>query len=271
MGASKERVRGFYDTHVEWEWGRLDRHRTEFAVTKRALSEFLPPSASVLDCGGGPGRYSLFLASRGHRVTLLDLSAENLALARAKALEQGLELCGYVHASATDLGMFGNATFDAVLLMGPLYHLLLEDDRARCLAEARRVLKPNGLLFATFITRYAAFRDLAKNDPERLVQDGRIAKALFEEGVVTFEGQDDPPFTDFYTVRPVEVAPMMEKAGFETLSLLAQEGLVSMLEEKVNLLEGEAWQAWVDLNYRCASDPSIHGAAEHLLYIGRLM
>lgn len=127
------------------------------------------------------------------------------------------------------------------------------------------------LLFATFITRYAALRDLAKNDPERLVRDDRTARVLFEKGVVTFEGQHDPPFTDFYAVRPVEVAPMMEKAGFETLSLLAQEGLVSMLEEKVNPLEGDAWQAWADLNYRCASDPSIHGAAEHLLCVGRLM
>jgi hypothetical protein len=42
-----------------------------------------------------------------------------------------------------------------------------------------------------------------------------------------------------------------------------------MIDEKVNLLQGEAWEAWVDLNYRCASDPTIHGAAEHLLYVGR--
>ncbi len=211
----------------------------------------------------------MFLASHGHRVTLLDISAGNLRFAENKAQELGLELCGYVHSSATDLSMFGDEAFDAVLVMGPLYHLLSESGRTQCLAEVRRVLKPGGLVFVTFITRYAALRDLAKNYPERLVTDRNKAESLLEDGIWTFEGQDDPPFVDFYAVRPGDVAPMMDRAGFEMQSMLAQEGLVSMIEEKVNLLDGSTWEAWADLNYRCASDPSIHGTAEHLLYIGR--
>lgn len=269
----EHRIARFYDSGVEREWARLDRHRTEFAVTRRALAECLPKPEiggnihTVLDCGGGPGRYSMLLASLGYRVTLLDLSAASLEFAQRRAQDLGLEIAGYVHASATELSMFKDEQFDAVLLMGPLYYLLSEQDRRRCLAESRRVLRPGGVILATFICRYAALRDLAKWTPERLADDAGIVMRLLSEG--TLELEVGSGFTDFYTAHPNEVAPMMEAVGFKTQALLAQEGIVSMIEDKVNELEGASWEAWVDLNYRCASDPSIHGGAEHPLYVGR--
>jgi hypothetical protein len=42
-----------------------------------------------------------------------------------------------------------------------------------------------------------------------------------------------------------------------------------MIEEKINELTGEAFEAWVELNYKLGRDPTVHGAAEHLLYVGR--
>jgi len=77
---STGRILSFYESNVEMEWTRLDRHRTELALTARALEEFLPLSSAVLDCGSGPGRYSLLLASLGHRVTPLTSQRRALAL-----------------------------------------------------------------------------------------------------------------------------------------------------------------------------------------------
>ena len=86
-------VQRLYDSDPAAEWARMDRHRTEFAVTLRALHEYLPrPPARVLDCGGGPGRYAIELARQGYEVVLFDLSAGNLALAREKAAEAGVAL-----------------------------------------------------------------------------------------------------------------------------------------------------------------------------------
>jgi hypothetical protein len=42
-----------------------------------------------------------------------------------------------------------------------------------------------------------------------------------------------------------------------------------MIREKVDALDGEQWERWIDLNYRLARDPSTHGCTEHLLYVGR--
>ncbi len=116
----------FYDQFAPREWERLERHRTEFAVTLRALDEFLSaPPYAVLNIGGGPGRYSIELARQGYTVTLLDISGESLRLARQKAAEAQVSLAGYIHGNALDLSELDESSFDAVLLMGPLLSKLM--------------------------------------------------------------------------------------------------------------------------------------------------
>jgi hypothetical protein len=83
------------------------------------------------------------------------------------------------------------------------------------------------------------------------------------------KAREGDSFTDAYFTDPSEVKPFMEKNGFETIDLIACEGVISMIEEKVNELTGELWEAWVKLNYKLGKDPTVHGAAEHLLYVGR--
>lgn len=263
----QERVERYYDENAAYEWNRLERHRMEFALTMRALGRHLKPSSRILDVGGGPGRYAIALSQQGHWVTLLDLSAGNLAFARGKAAELSVELEGVVHGNALDLSVFEPASFHVVLLMGPLYHLLEPAQRERSVREALRVLKPGGVLAATIITRYAGLKDMAAHEPEELLGAmGRLAE-LFRTGVVRLpEGSG---FTDSYRMHPTELAPFMDSFGLTTLEVLGQEGLLFLIEEKVNQLTGPAWEAWVELNERVAGDPSIWGQCAHLLYVGR--
>jgi S-adenosylmethionine-dependent methyltransferase len=93
----------FYDGYALREWDRLERNRTEFAVSLRVMNEFLPvPPASILDVGGGPGRYAIELARQGYQVTMVDISGESLRLARQKAEEAQVSLVDQVHANALD-------------------------------------------------------------------------------------------------------------------------------------------------------------------------
>ncbi len=257
-------VQRLYDSDPAHEWVRMDRHRTEFAVTQRALREYLPPPpARILDCGGGPGRYAVELARQGYQVVLFDLSAGNLALAQEKAAEAGVALT-FEQGTALDLGCFTDGEFDAVLLMGPLYHLLEEAERRLALAEARRVLKPGGLLFTAFITRYAAHRDCAarypdllltqRDDYDRILADGRLPPR--DDGHTAFVA---------YFAHPSEAAPLCQGAGFEVVTVLGVEGMVSAPETEINKLDGPAWDAWTEVNWQVAADPCIHGGVEHLL------
>ncbi len=267
MESPSREIARYYDLQAEQEWERMDRHRTEFAVTLRALAEHLPPPpARLLDCGGGPGRYAIELARQGYEVTLFDLSAGNLQLAREKAAEANVTLTAYEQGTATDLSRFADDTFDVVLLMGPLYHLLEESERQQALAAAYRVLKPGGRLFAAFISRYAALRYTAAHEPFWPLEQPELLEGILTTGVFPPREKPDTEFVAHFA-HPTEIEPLCRDAGFDVTTVLGVEGLVSMIEDEVNDLSGAAWDIWVDLNYRVASDLSIHGCVEHLLAV----
>ncbi|MBN2004565.1 MAG: methyltransferase domain-containing protein [Anaerolineae bacterium] len=265
-------VQAYYNTEAEHEWQRADRHRMEFAVTFRAMADHLPRPGTgespvrVLDCGCGPGRYAITLAQQGYAVTLFDLSPAELTLAQERAQAAGVTFAGVEQGTATDMSRFPDESFDVVLLMGPLYHLLEEAGRRQALAEAYRVANPGGMVWAAFITRYAAHRDAAARDPLIPLAEPDVDRRLLETGQLP-----PRPGGGFiaYQAHPNEVAPLCRSVGLDVETLLGVEGLVSMLEGSINTLEGAAWDYWVNLNYTLASDPSIHGSAAHLLAICR--
>jgi 2-polyprenyl-3-methyl-5-hydroxy-6-metoxy-1,4-benzoquinol methylase len=142
---SVETVRKFYDETVDYEWRRLDRHKVEYELTKRFLKRYIRPMDKVLDLGGGPGKYALHLSGLGCDVTLADLSPNNVTFGLDKAKELGLPLQGMC-LDSRDLSSVDDAQFDHVLCMGPMYHLVDEQDRILTITECLRVLKPNGML-----------------------------------------------------------------------------------------------------------------------------
>jgi S-adenosylmethionine-dependent methyltransferase len=260
-----ERIEEFYDQDPEREWVRLESVcPTEFAVTLRALAEYLPPApATVLDIGGGPGRYAIELAQRGYAVTLADLSVGLLDVGRRRAEEAGVKLAAIEHCNALELGRFADGAFDAVLLLGPLYHLQKEEDRRQAVREAARVLPPGGAIFAAFMNRYAWHLALARIAPQLLL----TFKDRMDETLAT--GRLHPgDWTAAYFAHPSEIRPLMEGAGFETLAVMVADGLIKALDDRKDL-DDATREAVIDLCYRLSKDPAVLGAGGHLLYAGR--
>src|SRR5262249_2900536 len=132
----------------------------EFARTRELLERYLPPPPAVVaDVGGGPGRYAIWLAERGYRVHLVDPIAMHVEQAKTAARDRpGTALASAEVGDARNLRL-PDASADAVLLLGPLYHLPERADRLRALAEARRVCRPGGVVFAAAISRFASTLD----------------------------------------------------------------------------------------------------------------
>ena len=113
----------------------------------------------ILDVGGGPGAYACWSAKRGYEVHLIDIAPLHVEMARAASSRQPeAPLASVTVGDARSLS-WNDKTVDAVLLLGPLYHLTARADRIRALTEAHRVLKAAGLLFAVGISRFASTMD----------------------------------------------------------------------------------------------------------------
>lgn len=265
------KVRRWYDGRAEWQWDWTDRNPVEYGVTLRTLREYLPPPpAAVADIGGGPGRYAIALAQQGYRVTLFDLSPAALDLAHTKASELNVPLNACVEGTATDLSAFPDGAFDAALALGPLYHLLTLEERIRVRDELHRILVPGGIVVAGFLSRFTPVRYGAFNHPHRLTFSRPETQEFLRTGTMILGGDPAAPggWVDAYCERPDAITPFMEPA-FETLDLVGAEGIFSMIQDKVRETPPEDWEGFVELNFQLGREPSLLGAAEHLLYVGR--
>ncbi|MFI1098460.1 class I SAM-dependent methyltransferase [Streptomyces sp. NPDC020917] len=242
---------------------RTGEGRLEFWRTQDVLRRLLPgPPARILDVGGGSGVHAQWLAQAGHAVELVDpvplhveqagrLSGVTARLGDARALD------------APD------ASADAVLLLGPLYHLIERADRVRALAEARRVVRPGGPVIAATINRFAGMNDTLRRalyfDPERQ----QAADAILRDGLQHIH-HPKREFTTAYFHQPPEVPAEFLDAGLAPFGQYGVEGTAWLMDGIHTWLDDPDQREAVLHAMRLAeSDPSLLGVSGHLLTAGR--
>ena len=256
-----------YDRDPEGEHDRLAQHQLEFDLTMKALAQYLPGKGSILEIGAASGRYTVALVRLGYQVTAVDLSEALAEKWWENFKEPGLEQrVRHVISDARDLGELGEEEFDAVLMMGPLYHLVEESDRKLAIQEAYDRLRKGGVFVSAFISRLGILGDLLKNVPEWIEQEEEV-RSVIERG----RDPEDYPRGGFrgYFARVSEIAPLHESIGLETLAVMGIEPAISADDESYNNLQGKQRQMWLDLLYEVREEASIVGASRHLLYVGR--
>jgi len=261
-------IQSYYDKAADRETTRLEKHQLERDITWRYLDKYLPPEGNILEIGAATGAYTLELARRGFAVTAVDLSSNLIELCKKRVSEEGLEeKVTFIVADVRDINELGDTVFDAVLLMGPLYHLVFEGDRKTAVKEAFKRLKPGGIIFSSFISRYGIWGDVMKNLPHYIEFQDNL-RLVMEKG-----RDSDPPDTASlgfrgYFARASEIAPLHEEIGFTTLVVAGIEPCISADDESYNKLQGLRRELWLDLFYELSTEESIIAASRHLLYIG---
>lgn len=260
-------IAALYNSDPEREHCRLEQHQLEYDLTWRYLNQYLPSQGAILEVGTATGRYTLELAKRGYMLTAVDLSSALIEQCRKNLVDEGLaSRVQLVVADARNLSEVTEKRFDAVLLMGPLYHLVVEADRKLALKEAFDRLRAGGIIFSSFISRFGIMGDLIKNVPAWIEEQAEV-RSLLERG----KRPDDYPRGGFrgYFAQASEIAPLHEAIGFETLTVAGVEPAISADDESYNKLQGKQRQLWLDLLYEMSTEKSIIGASRHLLYIGK--
>ena len=243
--------------------GRLERIRTS-----EILDRHLPaPPSRILDLGGGTGVYALPLAAHGYHVHLVDAVPVHVERARVLSSTASLPLASADVGDARRLA-FPDAMFDAVLLLGPLYHLIERTDRIAALAEVRRVLVPNGVLLSAYISRFASafdgIRDNALRDPEFFAI---VDRDLTDGTHLNLTTRPDW-FTTVYFHRPEEIQPEIEAAGLRFQGAVAVEGPGWFSQDLDAWLDDDAArERLLNVLRRIEAEPSVLGSSAHLLSV----
>ena len=267
---SSQRMVDYYSDADEASRLATGWFQLEQARTRELILRYLPPApGTIIDAGGGSGVYGCWLATLGYQVHLIDPVQEHVEQAQDASRKQPAHpLASAAVGDARQIPQSENSA-DAVLLLGPLYHLVERQDRIACLREAYRVLRPGGMLWGAGISHFASLLDSLTHgffaDPDfapildRDLEDGQHRNAT---GNPLY-------FTDAFFHRAGELSREVQAAGFQILEVLP--------------IEGPGWLArdferlWTDpiqrdrlltAVRRMEREPSVLGVSSHIMAIG---
>jgi ubiquinone/menaquinone biosynthesis C-methylase UbiE len=244
-------------------FGELERVRTQ-AILARYLP---PPPATIFDVGGAAGVYAFPLTNQGYRVHLMDPVEQHLDQARSYSSAHRVELASITLGDARHLD-FADGAGDAVLLLGPLYHLVEQSDRLQALREAHRILKPGGVLFAAAISRFASFIDGLCRGFFRDLEFRKIVADDLASGQHRNPGNRPEYFTTAHFHRPEQLASEVRQPGFSDVQILPVEGPAWSTAHFLDAWADEIQrQNLLDFLTLIEQEPSIVGASAHLIAV----
>ena len=252
---------------------RLTTHtkgQLEFVRTQEIITRYLPaPPAVVLDIGGGSGPYACWLAKEGYEVHLVDPVDLHIEQAKEASHQQSEHPIASISLGDARELRFSSMSADAVLLLGPLYHLVDKSERLLALKEAYRVLRNGGVMVAAGISRFASMLDSFFEGRFRDPVHRDIVQNDLETGYHRNLTDTLKYFTDAYLHRPEELGSEVIEAGFQHQATLAVEGPAWLFESFKNYwTDPDLRSVVLDLIRKIETEPSLLGMSAHILAIG---
>jgi SAM-dependent methyltransferase len=261
-------VREHYSAHVDDEDGRLRSGlgRLELTRVQEIVRRHLPSGPQrILDVGGATGVHAEWLLADGHTVHLVDPVGAQVTVATDRLARTGRFTAAVGDARALPVG---DASVDAVLLLGPLYHLLEQADRVTAWREAARAVVPGGVVLGMAISRFASLFDglaggFLYDDEFRRMVDADLAS-----GRHTNPTRNPHWFTTAYFQHPAEFAEEVGLAGLDLLEVVGVEGMGSWLRQLAADWDEPARRTViVEAARAIEAEPSLAGLSPHLVAV----
>ena len=240
---------------------RLTRRHgyVEYVTSMKYIHEYLPQgkkeTIKILDVGAGTGRYSVQLAGEGYDVTAVELVKYNLGILKSK--KSGVKA---YQGNALNLSRFEADQFDMVLVFGPMYHLYTKEDKVKALKEAKRVVKPGGIILVAYcMNEYCVLTYAFKqNHIKECLENGKLS-----EDFHCIQSMED--LYDY--VRLDDINKLNAAAGVERLQIISADGPADYMRQVLNAMDDETFKTFIDYHLATCERPELVGAGAHTLDI----
>lgn len=212
-------------------------------------------SVSILDIGAGTGAYSVPLAMDGYDVSAIELVKHNLTRMKQK--------CDKIKArqgNALNLKKYPSDSFDIVLLFGPMYHLFSMEEKLQALAEAKRVMKPDGILMVAYLMNDYGIVMYALKEGHLL--DCYNGYRLDEDFHCHSKEED---LYDFVSVD--DINSMNEKQVLHRIKLITPDGPANYIRPVLKNMTDQEFDIFVKYVESIAERQDMIGAAAHTVDI----
>ncbi len=248
-----------YNKHPE-DLRLLRRHGiVEFETTMHHLHKYLKPNHFILDIGAGTGRYTSALMAEGYKVKAVELVKRNIDVFLKREPDADV-----VKGDARDMPFLPTDVADTTLLLGPLYHLIGDDEKLKSLNEAKRVTKPGGLIFVAYLMNEYSILSYC-------FDEDRIGD-LLSRGVVDQNYHVQVQEGELYDyVRLDDINRLNAKAGLERVTIFSPDGAADYMRTRLNGMSEETFARFIDYQKCISERPELIGAGSHVVDVVRVV
>ena len=246
-----------YNKHPE-DLRLLRRHGiVEFETTMYHLRRFLKPGYRLLDIGAGTGRYTSALMAEGYEVKAVELVRRNIDVFLKRE-----PTANVVQGDARHMPFVPTASADVTLLLGPLYHLIGDDEKLKALKEAKRVTKPGGLIFVAYLmNEYSILSYCFDEDRIGGLLDREVVDQNFH-----IQAQADELY-DY--VRLEDINRLDENAGLERVTIFSPDGASDYMRTRLNRMSDETFAHFIAYQKSISERADLIGAGSHVVDVVR--
>ena len=246
-----------YNKHPE-DLRLLRRHGiVEFETTMYHLRRFLKPGYRLLDIGAGTGHYTSALMAEGYEVKAVELVRRNIDVFLKRE-----PTADVVQGDARHMPFVPTASADVTLLLGPLYHLIGDDEKLKALKEAKRVTKPGGLIFVAYLMNEYSILSYC-------FDEDRIG-GLLDRGVVDQNFHIQAQADELYDyVRLEDINRLDENAGLERVMIFSPDGASDYMRTRLNRMSDETFAHFIAYQKSISERADLIGAGSHVVDVVR--
>ena len=233
----------------------------EFLTTMRYVEKYLQPGMRVLEIGAATGRYSHTLARQGYRVDAVELVQHNIDIFNTST--QPGEDVRIFQGNAKNLDMLADNSYDITLLLGPMYHLFTVPEQLQALAEAIRVTKKGGIIFAAYCGNEATMIQYCFG--RGMIQQQRYRDLI---DPVTFKASSDPAEL-FQLYRKEDIDKLMAVFPVTRLHYVGTDMATNYMRQTIDEMDDALFDLYLRYHFAICERSDLVGASHHILDIFR--